>query len=386
MKRILCILTACCVLLLSGCVNGAAAPAGSEAVTVKPSSSGAGAASSTGAVSSEASEGAIWPTKGWSTSAPEEQGIDPALLEKADARIGENYPNIYSLLVVRHGMLVYEKYYQGMNEDSANPVYSVTKSVLSALTGIAIREKLIENVDQKVSEFMPELFNGVDNPQKNDITIQNVLTMSGGLKTIDDDYASYFTSQSWLSYALQKPLTDKPGEKFVYNTGLTHFLSGIITETSAMSTRDFAEKFLFSQIGITAGQWDQDMSGYYCGGSGLYLTPRDMAKLGYLYLNKGRWDGKQIIPEEWVAASTQKQITVNEGVDYGYLFWIQPMQDAAHNKTYATFRADGAGGQKVVVIPELDTVVVITANLFSASLDKADTQALIPDYILPAIT
>ncbi len=379
MKRILCMVIACCVLPLVGCANGAAVLPGSEAVTAE-SSSAAGAASS-----GKISEGSLWPTKGWSTSAPEEQGIDPALLEKADARIGENYPNIYSLLLVRHGKLVYEKYYRGMNENSANPVYSVTKSVLSALTGIAIREKLVENIDQKVSAFMPEIFSDLDNPQKNDITLQNVLTMSGGLATIDDDYGAYFSSRNWLSYALQKPLTDKPGEKFVYNTGLTHFLSGIITKTSAMSTKDFAEKFLFSQIGISVEQWDRDMSGYYCGGSGLYLTPRDMAKLGYLYLNKGRWDGKQIVPEEWVAASTQKQITVHEGLDYGYLFWIQPMQDTVHNKTYATFRADGAGGQKVVVIPELDTVVVITADMFSASVDKADTQELIPAYILPAI-
>lgn len=326
-----------------------------------------------------------WPTEKWSISSPEAQQIDSNLLNKADARIEENYPNIYSLLVVRHGFLVYEKYYRGMNEDSDNQVYSVTKSVMSALTGIALREKIITGTDQKVSELLPGYFSAIDNPKKKDITVKNVLTMSGGLETIDSDYAGYFTSGDWLDYAIKKPLTDEPGSKFTYNTGLTHFLSGIITEKSGMNTKEFADKYLFGPLNIKVKKWDIDRKGYYGGGSGLYLTPRDMAKFGFLYLNNGKWEDKQLIPQEWAAESTQKHIQPSDEVDYGYLFWIAPMTDKTRSKSYPTYRADGAGGQKIVVIPELDMLVVITANENSSSKDGADTQALIPDYILPAV-
>jgi CubicO group peptidase (beta-lactamase class C family) len=326
-----------------------------------------------------------WPTEKWSISTPEKQDMDSGLLSKADKRIRENYPNVYSLLVVRHGYLVYEKYYQGMDKDSYNPVYSVTKSVMSALTGIALREKLITNTDQKVADFFPEYFTKIDDARKNEITINDTLTMSGGLESIDNNYNGYFSSGDWLDYTIKKPLTDKPGEKFVYNTGLPHFLSGIITKKSKMSTLSFANEFLFSKIGISIKKWDMDQTGYYGGGSGLYLTPVDMAKFGYLYLKNGLWDGQQIIPAEWIGKSTKKQIAVDSNVDYGYLFWIQNMKDKAHNKEYFTYRADGAGGQKIVVIPDLDLVVVITANYQSASKDKADTQAIIPDYVIPAV-
>jgi CubicO group peptidase (beta-lactamase class C family) len=328
---------------------------------------------------------AAWPTKEWSTSTLEQQGMDAEILSDADERININYTNVYSLLVIRHGYLVYEKYYHGMNENSANPVYSVTKSVMSALTGIALREKLIQNVDQNISEILPEYFKEIDDIQKNKITIKNVLTMSGGLESIDSNYAAYFTSDDWLSYAINKPLTDNPGEKFVYNTGLTHFLSGIITKTSNMKTKNFADKYLFSQIGVTIDNWEVDYNGYYGGGSGLFMKPVDMAKFGYLYLKNGLWDGKQIIPKEWIEEATQKQISPNDDVDYGYLFWVQTMQDKVHNKEYFTYRADGAGGQKIMIVPELDMVVVITANIQVSSVDNADTQDLIVDYVIPAV-
>jgi CubicO group peptidase (beta-lactamase class C family) len=256
---------------------------------------------------------------------------------------------------------------------------------MSALTGIAIKEKLITNVDQKISDFLPDYFKDVDNVNKKDISIRNVLTMSGGLEPIDSYYPGYFSSADWLDYTIKKPLIDNPGKKFNYNTGLPHLLSAIITKTSKMSTLDFANKYLFSQIGVSVENWDQDPLGYYGGGSGIYLKPEDMAKFGYLYLNNGLWDGKQIIPEEWIEESTKEQIECSSGLDYGYLFWIQNMNDKVHNKTYFTFRADGMGGQKIVVIPDLDMVIVITANAQSSSIDKTDDQDIITDYILPSV-
>lgn len=328
---------------------------------------------------------AAWPTNAWSTSSPEEQGIDPNLLNNADMRIHENYPNIYSLLVIRHGYLVHEKYYQGMDENSANPVFSVTKSIMSALTGIAMEEKLIDDVDQKISEFIPEYFEQIDNIKKNEITIENVLTMTGGLESVDTSFSSYYVSKDWLSYALKKPLANNPGEKFIYNTGLTHFLSGIISETSHMKTKDFADKFLFNPIGISVDMWESDQKGNNGGGFGLSMKPVDMARFGYLYLNNGLWDGKQIIPKEWIKESTQKQISVDANKDYGYLFWIQTILDKAHNKEVFTYRAEGYAGQIIMIIPEFDMVVVITANEWKSSNDNTATSDVITDYIIPAV-
>lgn len=330
-------------------------------------------------------EVAKWPTTNWSTSSPKAQGINEEQLNRADKRIRKNHGNIYSLLVIRHGFLVYEQYYNGADKDTYNPVYSVTKSVMSALTGIAIRDNLFTGVDQKISEIIPDYLNNTMDDNKKNITIEHVLTMTGGLETIDNDYGGYFSSQDWLAYALAKPMKDSPGEKFEYNTGLTHALSKMIQEKAKMNAMEYAKEQLFNPMNIQVDYWDCDMTGCYGGGTGLYLTPRDMAKFGYLYLNKGKWDEQQLIPEEWVEASTSMKVNAYDGLDYGYLFWIQPITNKATNKTYDSYRADGAGGQKVVVIPELDTIVVVTADLQKSAKDKADNQQFIEDYVLPAV-
>jgi len=327
---------------------------------------------------------AAWPANAWSTSTPELQGVNPVLLADADTKIIENFPNVYSLLVVRHGYLVYGKYYNGMSEDDANPVYSVTKSVMSALTGIAKRDGLITSTDQKLSDLFPNYFTQTDDLRKNDITIKNVLTMTGGLESIDSDYYSYFMSPDFLSYVLQKPLTDKPGDKFVYNTGLTHFLSAIISEQAGISTKDFADEYLFSKIGISVDNWQSDNAGINIGGFGINMKPADMVKFGYLYLHNGLWDGDQVIPEEWIKESTQKQISAGDDVDYGYLFWLQTIRDSTNGREFFTYRAAGSGGQYIMVIPDLDMVVVITADDNLTSIDGANTLDIITDYVIPA--
>lgn len=390
MKRLFAfLLTSMIILSITGCANNAAALVSSAEVSSASSSEAISSAAASedivSTVPEASSQKAPWPTKEWSKSSPKEQGLNPDILAKADARIAENYPNVYSLLVVRHGYLVYEKYYQGMGAENANPVYSVTKSVLSALTGIAIREKLITGVDQKVSELLPDYYKDIDDARKKDITVKNVLTMSGGLESIDKDYYSFFSSPDWFAYTLKKPLVDKLGEKFAYNTGLTHFLSRIITNTSGISTKDFAQKYLFSQIGINAKNWDKDSTGCYGGGAGLYLTPQDMARFGYLYLNNGRWDGKQVIPAEWIEESSKKQITVENGVDYGYLFWMRKTTNNATGKDIFTYQADGAGGQKIIIFPEQDMVAVVTAGEHLSSKDGSDTQGIVTDFVAQAV-
>ncbi len=325
-----------------------------------------------------------WPVESWSESTPEAQGISSSELEKSDGYIRENYKSVSSLLVIRHGYLVYEKYYNGTEENTSEQVYSVTKSVMSALTGIALQQKLIESVDQSVAELVPDYFTEIDDTRKKNITVKEVLTMTGGLQSIDNDYNGYFSSPDWLSQTLKMPLSDDPGTKFVYNTGLTQFLSNIITSQSGMNTENFAQKYLFSEIGIQIGGWQQDQKGFYGGGYGISMTPGDMARFGYLYLNNGQWNGKQILPESWIEESSKKQIQADNDTDYGYLFWLQTVHDSIKNVDYFTYRADGAGGQKIIIIPKLDMVAVITADWDSNSKDD-DTQNIIFNYVIPAV-
>ena len=296
---------------------------------------------------------------------PGEQGLDSGVLAASEKRINDNYPNIYSLLVVRHGYMVYEKYYQGMDGNRYNPVYSVTKSVMSALTGIAMYQKLLKGPEQKLSDLLPQYFTDRNEPDKASITIDNVLTMTSGLDSVDTNYGAFFSSRDWMDYAIKKPMKDKPGEKFSYNTGVPQFLSGAIAEASNMTTKDFAQTNLFTPMGILVQRWDADSTGVNGGGAGLYLTPSEMAKFGLLYLKNGAWDGKQIIPKEWVQQSVKQQVRFQDvrGYGYGYMFWVQTFKSNTTGKSYPSFFASGAGGQYIVIVLDLDLVAVVTANL-----------------------
>ena len=324
-------------------------------------------------------------TTPWPLSLPAGQGMNPVMLDGADQKILADYPNVYSLLVIRHGHLVYEKYYRGMGATDANPVYSVTKSVMSALTGIAMRDGLLAGVDTKLSALLPESFAALDDPQKRDITIGHALTMTGGLASIDSDYYSYFTSRDFLDYALQRTLLAEPGKLFSYNTGLTHLLSVAIGKQSGMDVADYADRHLFGPLGITRYRWDTDRQGRNVGGSGLSLTPRDMAKLGYLYLHEGNWEGRQLIPADWVRESIRRQLAVDTQSGYGYLFWNWEHKANALGTDHYAWGACGAGGQYVIVVPDLDLVAVVTADYNSYAKGKADTIRIIWDWVVPAV-
>lgn len=322
----------------------------------------------------------------WVQSSPEEQGMDTKTLSKADNRINANYPNIMSLLVIRHGFLVYEKYYQGKTRDNYTHMFSVTKSVTSALIGIAIDQKFITGTDKKLADILPEYFTDSTGPLKKQITIRDALTMTGGIEPVDRNIIEWIRSDDWFKYAVNRPLLHKPGDKFDYNTGLTHLLSGVITKSTRMSTLEFADKFLLKPLAITKFSWQTDPRGYYGGGHLLYLTPRDMAKFGYLYLKNGDWNGNRIVPEEWVKESVTKKVSAGNGVDYGYLWWLSNKNDNVNRKSYFTFSALGLGGQRIDVIPDLDLITVVTANQELQSRDGTDTGEILVNFVLPSVT
>jgi CubicO group peptidase (beta-lactamase class C family) len=254
-----------------------------------------------------------------------------------------------------------EWYFNDGTKNDAFHIHSASKSFTSALIGIAFREGLLESVDQKLVDFFPEYFTPHMDQQKRNITIRHLLTMTAGFNFNEstDEWISYSGSENWVKYAIELPLLYSPGEEWHYSTPQTNLLSAILTRVANMSSRDFAEEYLFDPLGIAISHWHQDPQGYYTGGHEMYFVPRDMARFGYLYLNNGSIEGEQIIPSNWVSDSLMDYEGEDyhyQSIGYGYQWWLQKLGN------YRTFSARGLGGQYIFCVPELDMVVVTTAT------------------------
>lgn len=314
------------------------------------------------AVCGQSKKREYWPTNGWRISTPEMQGMDSAKLEIADEFIQNRLPDAFSLLVVRNGYLIFEKYYSWGSPEKYAVVHSVTKSVTSALIGIALEKGDLNSLDQKLIEFFPEYITDDLDPRKKAISLEHLLTMSAGFKWNDwgPDISNWYTSSDWVKFTIQLPQENNPGEIFNYNTSLSHLLSIILTKSTKSSTLDYAKQNLFEPLAIRSVYWHQDPHGYYIGGFGLGLSARDLAKIGFLYLNNGYWDGRSIVPEHWVKESTRQAISAGNGmygpIGYGYHWWVKEVDGCF------SYRAWGRRGQFVVVVPELDMVIVVTSE------------------------
>lgn len=293
----------------------------------------------------------------------QEQNIDgEELMQVYNA--AQYITGIKSLLVSRNGVLVSEGYFTERGADDLYHVRSVTKSVVSALIGIAIDEGFIESTDQTLIEFIDPLGYMLDEDKLN-ITIKDMLTMSSGFRwnefTDVSEFNNWVTANDQIEYVISRTLEDTPGEVFSYNSATAHLLSVILTEATGMSTHDFALEYLFEPLEMSDEDfsWGQFDQGYFNGGADLMLKPNDMIKIGELYLNNGLYNGNQIIPAQWVQESTDIHILTNlNGFEpaYGYLWWVN--NDLAHD----LFFASGYGGQFIVVVPELELVVVATSE------------------------
>jgi len=295
----------------------------------------------------------------WQTATPESQGLNSNILSIASgAALNTNY--VRSLLVVRNGYLIFEKYYNGFDKNDAHHVHSVSKSFMSAIVGVAYKENYLQNLDQKILDFFPEYITEDLDPRKHDITIKHLLTMTPGFSWEESSSAwtGYSYSRNWIEYAINLTLIHNPGEKWLYCTPGTNLLSGIVTKATGMTTKEFAEEYLFEPLGISINHWHQDPQGYYTGGHEMYFTSRDMARFGYLYLNNGLVEGQQIIPAEWVEESLRNYAgdEFDPGFGYGYSWWLGRMRN------YSIYSASGLGGQFIFVIPELNMIVVTTAS------------------------
>lgn len=304
-----------------------------------------------------------WPTNSWRTSSPEQQGMDSAKLLIADEFIQDRLTDVFSLLIVKNGYLVFEKYYSWGSPSKIALVHSITKSVTSALIGIALEKKHLDSVDQKLIDFFPEYVNDDLDPRIKEISLKHILTMSAGFSWNDlgPVMRDWYTSEDWAKFTIQLPIVTNPGDKFNYNSSISHLLSIILTKSTKTNTLDFAKQNLFKPLGIQSGFWRQDPRGYHIGGFGLGFSARDLARFGFLYLNNGYWNGQSIVPEQWVQQSTEQQIqAVSHPLygtfGYGYQWWVKQVDGCS------SFRAWGRRGQYIVVVPELDLVIVVTSN------------------------
>jgi CubicO group peptidase (beta-lactamase class C family) len=320
-----------------------------------------------------------WPTEGWRVADPEEHGVDPFALDAVDARVPEEVPALSALLAARHGYIVFERYYGGQEPGRPINVRSVTKSLTGTLAGAALRTGLLESLEQTVGETIPERVPRDADPRVFDVTLWQWLTMTSGLQwDAYGDWPRLLAAQDWVTMTLGLPVVGVPGQTYVYNTGGSHVLGVTVAKSAGMPLEEYAADTLFRPLGIAPGDWMRSPQGEVSAGSGLELTPRDMLKLGQLYLRNGEWDGEQIIGPEYAAAATTWQSagdSTGAWAGYGYQWWI-----TATDAGFPAYFALGYGGQHIFVVPGLDLVVVAA---IARRLDPDELRT--PRYLIESI-
>ena len=287
-----------------------------------------------------------------------------------------------SLIISFEDSVIAEHYFRGMRTDRQVNVKSVSKTLLSAMIGIALEAGYFENLDQRVEEFLPAYFEGITDSRKREITLENLITMRSGLRgTSFDNYNPWILSRNWIRYVLEQPITAVPGSRYQYSTGNTHLLSAILTESTGMSTLAFGRRYLFEPLDIRLRAWDRDPQGYYLGGNNMHLTPREMLAFGQLYLHRGRLGNRQIISEQWVEDSWRpKMRSFSSYSGYGYGWWYR------RTSGFDVYYAVGYGGQYIFVVPDLDLTVVATSSLANRSRGRRPSvYSLLRSQIIPAI-
>lgn len=320
----------------------------------------------------------VWPTQQWQTSTPEEQGMDSmALVNLLD--FGKTR-SLDSLLLVRHGRIVLDAYYAPYTSDIPHRINSATKAVVGTLAAMAHKDGLLDNFEHPVLDFFADRSIVDIDHRKKAITVQHLLDMTSGIdwnEPLGGFPASMIEMSrqpDWIKFVLDRPMASAPGELFNYNSGSTHLLSGIIAKLTGMSTADYAKAKLFGPLGIKVSNWWRDPQGISTGGYGLALLPRDMAKIGYLYLRNGQWDGRSLVPPAWIDKVSHATVNMNmprmPELRYSNLFWAVPDKQV--------YMAVGYHCQIIMVMAQLNIVAVMTARDF-CPLDR------LADYIVGAI-
>ena len=349
----------------------------------------------------------FWPTKGWKQSTPEKQGMNSKKLTEMFKLLNKENYKIDNISIIRNGFLVTDYYKYPYKKEKKHIIHSVTKSILSALVGIAIDKGYIKSVDAKVIDFFPQKLSSKNKNRLKDLTLKHLLMMSSGLKTEDNwryKWKGLFkmkNQEDWSQYLLNLPLESPPGKKFNYSNGVSYLISALLSRATRMKPQDFAQRYLFNPLGISKSniKWQLDPKGIHIGWGGMHMRPRDMAKFGLLYLNKGTWEEKQIISKKWIEASTKTHLKSDLYSNYGYQWWNGSAMyrlDKLWRKrwTLAFFKKEpsenyymavGFMGQFIYIIPDRNMVVVFTSHLPTEEGKNFIPKALLDEYILPSV-
>jgi CubicO group peptidase (beta-lactamase class C family) len=343
---------------------------------------------------------------GWTIAAPDEVGLDGARLCSIEQRLKLSDSDIHAVVVARHGKLAFEQYFGGIDQPWGKPearydydattlhdMRSATKSVTSLLVGIAIDRRMIRSVNTRVVNFFPELSDLKTQGWEN-VRLRHLLTMSSGIKWDEqlpwsdpnNDEPHLAVDADPLRYVLSKPIAVPPDTVWVYNGGGTELLGAIIERTSGMPLQAFAREFLFSRLDVTDFEWKTYKNGKIAAAAGLRLRPRDAAKIGQLLLSDGAWNGRQVIPPDWIMQSVIPRYQAvgyfGGTLFYGYQWWMG--RSLAEGKEVRWIAAFGWGGQRIVVIPELDMVVMMTSGLFGRPKEGLAQLDILANVIIPS--
>jgi CubicO group peptidase (beta-lactamase class C family) len=333
------------------------------------------------AASAEAQErpASVWPMKTWPVSTPEAQGMDSHALARLIDEVGTSKQD--SLLIVRNGTIVADAYYAPYAAGIRHDLRSVTKSVVGTLIGVLVQQGKLTSLERPVLDFFPERTIANPDERKRAITVQHLLDMGSGIAWVEKVYTAdesplrMYASPDPVGFVLDQPMADPPGEKFGYKGGDPYLLSALVNKLTGQNAFEYAKRELFAPLGITDIRWAPiDKQGVVTGESGLFLTPHDMAKLGYLYLRDGVWDGTRIVPPGWVARARSGHLATDFG-KYANLWWSAPQRDV--------FMALGRHGQRIIVFPRLDIVAVVTGVVPDG--DKPYSIPALLDAIIAAV-
>jgi CubicO group peptidase (beta-lactamase class C family) len=309
-------------------------------------------------------EPSYWPTQGWKEATPESQGFNSDKLANTLNAIKNKGINIHSLMIVRNGSVILDSYFYPYDGLNYHDVASVTKSIMTTLIGIAADQGKL-SLDDPILSFFPERKISNIDTMKKQVTVRHLVSNSSGFRfnEKDDDATirGMTGTDDWIQAALNPPVTHKPGTHFAYYSPGMHLLSAILQKATGMTALEFAKANLFIPLGIKEVYWPSDPQGYTIGYGDLCLFPADMAKIGFLFLNQGKWEGKQIVSSKWVTEATKKHFDtgLNYEDDYGYGWWI-----SSPYKKFPFYRAYGRKEQIIMVVPSINTLIITTGADF----------------------
>lgn len=348
---------------------------------------------------------------GWEVCSSNETGLDSVRLMEAVDYLESRYVHqIHSIIIVKNDRLVFEKYFEGYQYSNDPPgsngdyilfdretdhyLASVSKSVTSVIFGAAVKAGFIANVDTLLADVLPE-YAHILVGEKAGITLEHLLCMSSGLQWDEwstsyedptNDVVALFHEDDPIAYILSKPLISSPGDEFHYNSGGTNVLGAVVEKETGMSLLDFGNEYLFDPLNIQGGLWEKMAGGYYFASGGIYLRPRELTKIGYLFLNEGSWEDHQIITREWINASTAPHVQTDELIprsdSYGYQWWH--MDFHANDHTYECFFAAGWGDQYMFILPDQEMIITINSGNFAGAVNMS-VFAFVENHILSGL-